>query len=64
MNRVAGDDLTFIPDWITALVLLVQIQAYVVTREQAMNGMRADYTIANHVTSKYVHSSICVSDFY
>lgn len=50
MNRVAGDDLTFFPDWITAVIFLVQSQAYVVTRVQTMNGLRVDYFIANHVT--------------
>jgi hypothetical protein len=50
MNRVAGDDITFFPDWMAAVVFLVQSQTNDVTREQAMNGLRGDYVIANHVT--------------
>jgi hypothetical protein len=50
MNRVAEDELTLFPDWISAVVFLVQLQTNDVTREQAMNGVRVDYVIANHVT--------------
>jgi hypothetical protein len=50
MNRVAGDDLTFFPDSIMEMVLIVWSWVHVVIREWIKNAPRVDYVIANHVT--------------